>query len=399
MLDHILSALTALRANALRSTLTMLGVIVGVMAVALLVSVGDGARAYLDNTLSGIGTNLIQIRPGKTETRGFGPPMANSTKPLTMDDVRVLERQTTTLHGVSPMVSGEGAVRYSGRERDVMVIGAGPAFSDIRNMHVDVGNFIRDEDVTAHRRVVVLGRTVVRELFGDESPLGKPVRIAEGRFRVVGVMEQKGTTMGIDMDDLVFIPATTAEDLFGLDALTQIIAAARSKDDVAAAMDDISSALMRRRNGEQTFTVQSMDDLISTFGTLTTAMTLALLAIASVSLVVGGIGIMNIMLVSVRERTREIGVRRALGATRTDVLFQFLIEAVVLAVVGGVVGLALASGIVWTVNTYAPSVPLKLSPWIASVAFGASFAVGVISGVFPARSASRLDPVDALRYE
>jgi putative ABC transport system permease protein len=399
MLDHFLSALTALRANTLRSMLTMLGVIIGVMAVALLVSVGDGARAYLDDTLSGIGTNLITIRPGKTETRGFGPPTSNATKPLTMDDVRALERQTTTLREVSPVVSGGGAVRYMGRERDVVVFGVGAQFSDLRNMHVDVGTFVREEDVAAHRRVVVLGRTVVRELFGDESPLGKPIRIAEGRFRVIGVMEQKGTTMGFDMDDLVFIPATTAEDLFGLESLTQILTAARSKDDVNAAMDDISAALMRRRNGEQTFTVQSMDDLISTFGTLTTAMTLALLAIASVSLVVGGIGIMNIMLVSVRERTREIGVRRALGATRADVLWQFLIEAVVLAAVGGIVGLAIAGGLVFLVNTYAPSVPLKLSPWIAGVAFGASFVVGVVSGVFPARSAANLNPVDALRYE
>lgn len=400
MFDHLLSALTALRANKLRSSLTMLGVVIGVLAVALLVSVGDGARAYLDTTLSGIGTNLLSIQPGRRETRGsFGPPVGNVTKPLTMDDVHALERQTSTLRAVSPVVQGAGTLRYLGRERDVMVLGVGPAFSDLRNMHVDVGTFVRDEDLASRRRVAILGRTAVRELFGNESPLGKPLRLSNGRFRVIGVMEPKGTTMGFDMDDLVFIPATTAEDLFAVDQLTQILTAARNKDDGQAAITEITDTLKRRRQGDETFTVQSMDDLIGAFSTLTTAMTAALLAIASVSLVVGGIGIMNIMLVSVRERTREIGLRRALGATRADVLWQFLIEAVVLAALGGALGLGLGAAVVWAVNAYAPSVPLKLSPWIAMVAFGASFFVGVVSGVFPARNAAKLDPVEALRYE
>ena len=399
MFDHFLSAITALRANKVRSSLTMLGVIIGVLAVALLVSVGDGARAYLDSTLSGIGSNLLTVQPGRRETRGFGPPASNVVKPLTMDDVRALEKQTTTLRAVSPSVMGGGTVRYLGRERDVPVFGVGPAFSDLRGIHVDVGTFIRDEDMTSRRRVAILGRTVVREVFADESPLGKPIRIAEGRFRVVGVMESKGTMMGFDMDDVVYIPTTTAQDLFGLDHLNQITVAARSKDDVGPAIEDVTATLKRRRGGEETFTVQSMDDLIGAFSSLTTAMTLALLAIASVSLVVGGIGIMNIMLVSVRERTREIGVRRALGATRSDILWQFLIEAVMLAAVGGAVGLGLGTALVWAVNEYFPSVPLKLSPWIAMVAFGASFVVGVVSGVFPARNAAKLDPVEALRYE
>jgi putative ABC transport system permease protein len=279
------------------------------------------------------------------------------------------------------------------------VIGVGATFSDLRNMHVDVGSFIRQEDVDARRRVVVLGRTVVRELFGDENPLGKPVRVADGRFRVVGILEQKGTTLGMDVDDLVFIPATAAQDLFGQDYISQILTAARSKDDVPSAVDQVEETLARRRNGEKTFTVQSQDDLMNVFGTLTAAMTWALLAIASVSLVVGGIGIMNIMFVSVRERTREIGVRRALGATRSDVLLQFLIESLALAAVGGAVGLACGAGIIGLVQHFAPAVPLRFSPWIAMVAFGAAFLVGVLSGVVPARRAAKLDPVEALRYE
>jgi putative ABC transport system permease protein len=400
VIEHLFSALQALAANKVRASLTMLGVVIGVLAVTLLVSVGDGARAYLDETLASIGTNLLVVTPGRTETRGsFAGPQAGSTKPLTMDDVRAVERQSTLLRGVSPIVQGGGAIRYQSRQRDTMVIGVGPAFSDLRNMHVDVGHFIRQEDVDARRRVVVLGRTVVRELFGDESALGKPVRIADGRFRVVGILERKGTTFGMDIDDLVFVPATAAQDLFGFEYLNQILTAARSKDDVRDATSEVEEALSRRRNGERTFTVQSQDDLMQVFGTLTAAMTWALLAIASVSLVVGGIGIMNIMFVSVRERTREIGVRRALGATRTDVLLQFLIESLALASLGGAIGLAIGAGVILLLQTYAPSIPLRFSPWIAAVAFGAAFVVGVVSGMVPARRAARLHPVDALRYE
>jgi putative ABC transport system permease protein len=203
----------------------------------------------------------------------------------------------------------------------------------------------------------------------------------------------------MDIDDLVFVPATAAQDLFGFEYLNQILTAARSKDDVRDATNEVEEALSRRRNGERTFTVQSQDDLMQVFGTLTAAMTWALLAIASVSLVVGGIGIMNIMFVSVRERTREIGVRRALGATRTDVLLQFLIESLALASLGGAIGLAIGAGVILLLQTYAPSIPLRFSPWIAAVAFGAAFVVGVVSGMVPARRAARLHPVDALRYE
>ncbi|MFO0653145.1 MAG: ABC transporter permease [Polyangiales bacterium] len=401
MFEHVLSALLALGSNKLRAALTMLGVVIGVLAVTLLVSIGDGARSYLDRTLSSLGTNLLNVVPGRTETRGgFGPPPASGiARPLTMDDVRALERQATLIRGVSPVVTAGGTVRFRTRQRDTMVLGVGPQFSDLRNMHVDLGDFIREEDLQARRRVVILGRRVVRELFGDESALGQPVRIAGGRYRVVGIMEEKGRSLGFDLDDLVFIPATTAMDQFGVTHLSQLLTAARSKDDTASASAEIEDVLARRRNGERVFTIQSQEDLLKTFGALTAAMTMALLAIASVSLVVGGIGIMNIMLVSVRERTREIGVRRAVGATKADVLWQFLLEAVVISTIGGAVGLGLGAGIVWLVTRYAPDVPLQLSPWIAAVAFGSSFVVGVISGVVPARRAAALDPVEALRYE
>ena len=399
MFEHVLSALLALSANKIRAALTMLGVVIGVLAVTLLVGVGDGARAYLDRTLTSLGTNLLNVIPGRTETRGFGPPAQGVSRPLTMDDVRALERQATLLRGVSPIVTAGGTVRYMNRQRDTVVLGVGPAFSDLRNMHVDRGEFVRDEDLASRRRVCVLGRRVVRELFGDENPLGKAVRIAGGRYRVVGLMEAKGRSLGFDLDDLVFIPATAAMDQFNLPALSQLLTAARSKEDAPDAVREVEDVLARRRGGEKSFTIQSQDDLLKTFGALTAAMTLMLLAIASISLVVGGIGIMNIMLVSVRERTREIGVRRAVGATQSDILWQFLLEAVVISSIGGAVGLGIGAAITALVQRYAPDVPIVLSPWIAVVAVGSSFVVGVASGVVPARRAALLDPVEALRYE
>ncbi len=400
MIEHVAFALQALLANKLRALLTMLGVIIGVLAITLLVSVGDGARRYIETTLSGIGTNLLSVVPGRTETRGsFGAPNNSVSRPLTMDDVHILQRQGTLLRGVSAVVQGNGAIRYGSRQRDTPVFGVGPEFSDLRGMHVSVGSFVREEDLQSRRRVAVIGQTVVRELFGHENALGQSIRVAGGRFRVIGLMEEKGRSLGFDLDDLVFIPATTAQDLFSLEVLSGITTAARDKQDVQNAIDQIEELLARRRNGEKTFTVQSQEDLLKTFGSVTSAMTAVLLAIASVSLVVGGIGIMNIMLVSVQERTREIGVRRAIGATRRNVLTQFLVESLVIATAGGAVGLALGAAIVLGVRTYAPSLPVQLSPWIAVVAFSSSFVVGVISGVIPARRASRLNPVDALRYE
>ena len=236
-------------------------------------------------------------------------------------------------------------------------------------------------------------------MFGDENPLGKTLKINDAEFRVLGILEHKGNSLGFDLDDIVLVPSTTALDLFALDGYTSLMARARDKANTQAAIDEITDVLKRRHNNQVDFTIISQDDLLATVNTIIATMTAVLLAIASIALVVGGIGIANIMLVSVRERTREIGVRRAVGATQTTILLQFLVEAVVIASLGGLIGLGLGAGIIALARLAVPGLPVQLSPWIVFTSLGFSALVGIVSGVMPARSAAKLDPVEALRYE
>lgn len=389
----------ALRANKMRAFLTTLGVIIGVLSVILLVSLGEGARMYLGETFAGMGSNLLQVTPGRRETKGFGAPPVSTVHKLTREDELALRHRASTLDGVSGLVNGGGTIRYLNRRRDTFVLGVGARFDEIRSMRVDQGRFFAEEDIDAHRRFAVLGRTVIRELFGEENPLGKVIKVADGEFRVIGLMETKGTTLGFDMDDLVFVPSTTAMDLFAMDGLSNLLARARDKVSVEPAIEEMTD-ILRRRHGEVVdFSVISQDDMLATVNGIMATMSLLLLAIAGVSLLVGGIGIANIMLVSVRERTREIGVRRAVGAKRRHILWQFLLEAIVISLLGGLVGLLTGGGLIGVAGLLIPNLPLHLSLDIVLVAIGFSALVGVLSGVIPAQRAANLDPVEALRYE
>ncbi|MCC7386148.1 MAG: ABC transporter permease [Deltaproteobacteria bacterium] len=400
LLEHLAIALDAIRANPIRAFLTTLGVLIGVLAVILLVGLGDAVRSYVLETFAGIGSNLIQVRPGRQETRGMQPPAMNVRNRMTMEDVRALQRRAFNVDGVSPLVFGNAELKIDDLRRNVMVVGVGERYAELRNMAVDRGRFFTEEDLEARRRVLVIGQTVVRELFGEgASAVGQTVYVATAPFKVVGVLEKKGKTFGFDLDDLAFIPATAAQDLFDIETITEILARAKDRFTVGPAIDEITEILANRRNGTVDFTINSQDDMMETVNKLMDTLTFALGAIASISLLVGGIGIMNIMLVSVKERTREIGVRRAVGARRRDILLQFLVESVMVSMIGGLLGLGLGYLIIEIAAQVEPDLPVRLTAWNVLMAVSFSALVGVASGVLPAIRAADLDPVEALRYE
>jgi len=397
--EYLRIALEALASNKIRSFLTMLGVIIGVASVIMLVSIGEGAKTYIRSELMGIGSNLLIITPGKTETSGMGHPPSGGVHKLTIEDMRALGKRAPALAGLTPMVVAGAPVKFGNRSRDVLVIGTDEKFEDIRNLHVEIGSFLGKGDIEAHRKVAVIGRTVKKELFQETSPLGHTVKIGETTFRIIGIMEKKGTTLGVDIDDLVFIPADTAQDIFGQDGLTQILAQVVNENEIERAKDQIRQVLMRRHAGEEDFTIITQQAMLSTAQSILSTFTYVLGGIASISLLVGGIGIMNIMLVSVRERTREIGLRKAIGAAQRDILIQFVIEAITLSMIGGIVGIVLGAGIAYAAKAAFPVVPVDITGWSIATAFTFAVLVGVFFGIYPATKAARLNPIDALRYE
>jgi len=393
-------AIEAILSNKVRSGLTMLGVIIGVMAVILLVSIGEGARIYITKELTGLGTNLLIITPGKTTTSGgFHPPSAGTVRKLTYDDSLTLRRRAWLLSDAVPIVFGTGRIKYQNKGRDTSIIGTTPEFERVRNLFVDTGAFVSQEDVDSKFKVVVLGRTVKDELFGQENPLGKLVLLSDARYRVVGVMRKKGTSLGWDIDDVVFIPVTSGQELFDTDGLFEILASTPRSEDVDRAITQIKDILIKRHAHREDFTIQTQGAILSTMNTILGVLTAVLGGIAGISLLVGGIGIMNIMLVSVRERTREIGIRKALGATNKDIMAQFMIEAMTLSGVGGIIGIIVGVGLALLIPMFVDALPTSVSAWSIIMAFTFSAAVGVFFGVYPARKASLQDPIQALRYE
>lgn len=398
--ELFLTAIDTIRASKVRAFLTTLGVIIGVLAVILLVALGEGVRQYMADTFSSLGSNIIQVSPGRRDTKGaVQMPMSGAAHKLTAEDAEALAKRLSSADAVSGIVQGAGTFGYQGRQRDAIALGVGDMFASMRNMHIDTGRFFTPEDLASRRRYAVIGRTIQMELFGDENPLGQTMKVNDTEFRVVGILEHKGTSLGMDLDDIVLLPATAALDLYGLDGFNFIMVRARDAASTQTAIDDVTAVLKKRHNEQNDFTVVSQDDLLATVNSIMAMMSSVLVAIASIALVVGGIGIANIMLVSVRERKKEIGIRRAVGATANTILMQFLVEAVVIASLGGALGLGLGALIIGLARLAVSGLPVELSGWIVFTAIGFSALVGVLSGVMPARSAAKLDPVEALRSE
>ncbi len=393
-------SLEAILSNKVRSGLTMLGVIIGVLAVILLVSIGQGAKVYITKELTGLGTNLLIIQPGKTSTKGgFHPPSAGTVRKLTYDDSQALRRRAWLLTDAVPVVLGTGTSKYQSRSRDTMIIGTSPEFQRVRNLFVETGSFIQQGDVDSKEKVIILGRTVKDELFGQENPLGKVVTVSDARYRVIGVMMKKGTSLGMDVDDIVYVPVTSGQELFDTDALFEIIATTPRAEDTDRAVAQIKDILIHRHARKEDFTIQTQGAMLATMNTILDVLTAALGGIAGISLLVGGIGIMNIMLVSVRERTREIGIRKAIGARNRDIMAQLMIEAMTLSGVGGIIGILLGVGLALLIPYFVTVLPTSVSLWSILMAFSFSVAVGVFFGVYPARKAALQDPIQALRYE
>ena len=398
-IEYARVSLESLKANRLRSVLTMLGVIIGVAAVILLVSLGEGTKNYVEEQFAGLGSNILIVTPGKIETRG-GPPVIGAAKhKLTLSDSRILEKKGYLFGGVAPVVFGTAEVRYGSRSRNVPVLGVTPSFSPVRNLHVEIGSFVTESDVEAKRRVCILGRTVKRELFGNANALGQILKVSGGRFRVVGIMQRKGVSLGIDLDDIVFVPVRTAQDLFDTDALLEIILSVRNKNDIESAKELAKSLLFKNHNRHEDFTITNQAAMLSSLYTILDTLTYVLGGIATISLLVGGIGIMNIMLVTVKERTNEIGIRKAVGARDRDILVQFLLESTALSSSGGIAGMLVGVLGAYGIRLLVPKLPVEVPSWAIVLAFTFSVFVGIFFGVYPARKAAALHPIEALRYE
>jgi putative ABC transport system permease protein len=385
-------AVDALRANRLRSGLTMLGVVIGVAAVVILVAIGSGAKQEVETEVEGLGSNIIIVVPGKFE---FGA--APSVSRLTLADVDLLGRVVGDRNRVAVSIASGENVRVGQRSAFATVNGVNENVPNVFDRVVARGDYITATDVDTRRRVAVIGASVAADLFPDVDPLGRQVTIAGVRFRVIGVFERIGSTFGVDRDAEVHIPVTAAQRLFGVERIDGLAVKAPTADDVEPLQKKLVAALQDKYTGEE-FSAVTQSQILGTIGRILGLLTLVLSAIAAISLVVGGVGVSNIMLVSVRERTREIGLRKALGARQRDILLQFLIEAVLLCVVGGLIGIGLGVGASLLIGAISP-LPVDIAWWSPALAFAVSAAVGIFFGVAPARRAGRLDPVVALHTE
>jgi len=400
--NAILLALREIRRNVLRSSLTILGIVIGVAAVITMVTIGDGATAQIQADIQKLGTNLLQVFRGQ----GFGGPggARSAAPPFSMDDVRAIQDEVSGIAAIAPSSNSSAQAIYGNTNWQTQITGTSDAFLTVRDWVLASGRNFSDSELRAGASVCLLGNTVKRELFAEQDPVGLTMRLGRLSCQVIGVLESKGQSgFGQDQDDLIVIPLRTLQRrMAGNSDVGAILVKARDGVSTEKVQKDIENLLRERRNirpgGDDNFNVRDLKEVASAFTSTTKVLTALLGAVAAVSLVVGGVGIMNIMLVSVTERTREIGTRLAVGAMARDVLLQFLVEAVVLAALGGIIGILLGLG-TGALATKAFKVPFVLNAGIVLLSFAFSAAVGIVFGYFPAQRAAQLDPIEALRHE
>lgn len=398
--EIILLALKSLLRNKTRSILTMIGIIIGVSAVILLVSIGQGLQKYITDQFEQLGANMVVVVPGRVGRDGGnalagGPPNFSGSK-LTIKDGDEIAKLEGPIEGVGTGIENQSTVEFKGKSKYVTVGGMSAEYMKIRNLTVSKGRVILPTDVRASKNVIVLGESVIEALFGQGEVLGKEVTLGGQKFQVIGVLSRLGSGgFGVDINNFVIIPVTSAQKVFGMKSIMVIGIKVESKDEIPEVINIVKRHLLKKYD-DNDFSVVDQSSLVESINQILGVVTLALGGIAAISLVVGGVGIMNIMLVSVTERTREIGLRKAVGAKPNDILYQFLIEAVVLSLSGGMIGVLIGAIGSWGVSKF---ISTSISAWSVILAFGVSAAVGIIFGVAPAARASKLNPIEALKYE
>lgn len=395
--DFIRFAWQALIQNRRRSALSLLGVVIGVVAVVSLTALGEGAVRYVTDQFASLGSQIVMLVPGKTETSGGMPAgIGGIPNDLTIQDAIVIERRVQSVRAAVPLSISTDAVSHAERSRQVTIIGATSEFKDLQRLELAAGSFLPESDLDRGSAVAVLGYTAARELFGDENALGETVRIGGWRMRVIGTLAERGHQLGMQVDESVFIPTPTGMRMANRSSLNRIMLDLHPKADAKVAIDQVR-ALLIERHDEEDFTCIAQDSVVESLTSILRILTLSVAGIAAVSLAVAGIGIMNVMLVSVSERTDEVGLMKAVGATHRQILVIFLLEATLLSLLGGLLGLAAGTGLVWIGNWLYPAVPAATPYWAIGAVLVLSLATGIVFGVLPAWRAAELDPVTALR--
>jgi len=402
-LDYLRQAVAAMLSNKMRSILSILGILIGVCAVIAMLALGQGAKESIEKQLASLGSNLLVIRPGSSKLHGVAMQAGTVTR-FTLADIAAMAKLAEVVKSVSPSVSGRGQMVYGNSNWNTQVEGVGVDYESIRAAYPALGRFFTESEVKMREKVVLIGTTVARELFGEVNPIGQTIKINLLNFKVIGILPAKGANTFHDQDDVAVIPVTTAMfRVFGKEYVDTVYVEAKTPDSIDAAQTALSELIIKQhrlnpKDAEDSFQIRNMSDIKDTLEATTKTMSMLLGAIAGISLLVGGIGIMNIMLVSVTERTREIGLRKAIGATNKDIMVQFLIEAMLMSFLGGIFGVLLGWAVATLITVFAGwTVRVSLFSVVLSTSF--SLAVGILFGLWPAKKAAKLDPIEALRYE
>ena len=404
LLNLLKIAFKAIVLNKTRTLLTMLGIIIGVASVIAMLAIGEGSKESIRTTISSMGSNMITVRPG-ADDRGPARGSGGNVQTLTLDNYEVLKQQATLLSYITHVVNGGGQVINGSNNWPSSIYGVNPEYLNIKVVDLQSGSMFTDAEVQSAAKVAVIGQTVVDNVFPDgQDPVGQMIRFNNIPFKVIGVLEVKGeNTFGQDQDDIVLAPYTTVQKrILAIDYLNQVMASAVSEDEAPDAVTQVTQILCAQHklmdNEDDDFTVRSMEELISTFSSTSEMLTILLVAVASISLLIGGIGIMNIMYVSVKERTKEIGLRMAVGGKGSDILMQFLIEAILISITGGILGVILGLGSTVFIEKFL-NWPTSVALYSIIISFAVCAVTGIFFGWYPARKASALDPITALRYE